>query len=207
MDQYIRAQLLRSDFIGIDKSFTEHGLSDIHSIILLKQAFIVVSNFCEFENSVRSCYREYSELSDIYNSCSNEFGLARYLRNKFAGHIKQELISKAIEWRPEMRMFLDSMDDDKVMHTVNSFILETAINTYVNSNGKHKVFDSETDLMYPPDNKRFLIFFTKVIRTPIEYLSRYIEVMSPNMAEEIASSRNLEHFIKAGKTEFSFIKK
>ncbi len=104
-------------------------------------------------------------------------------------------------------MILENMDDEKVMHMVNLFILETAINTYVDADGNHRVFDSETDLAYPPNNTRFLIFLTKVIRSTIQYLNMYIDLTVPNMKGEIDNSWNVEHAFKAGKTDFKFIKK
>lgn len=208
MDQYIRAQILRADLIAIDDSFTEKGLPNIEAILLLKQAFIAVANFSEFENSIRAIYPSNPELSALYKGFSKECEFAKYLRNKFAGHIKQELINKSIEWKPEIRMFLENMDDGKVMHMVNLFILETAINTYVNADGNHRIFDSETDLMYPPDNTRFLIFLTNVIRSTIKYLNMYIELTNQNMKGEIEDSGNIKkHALKAGKTAFNFIKK
>ncbi len=93
MDQYIRAQILRGDLIVIDNSFTENGLPDLQAILLLKQAFIAVANFSEFENSIRSIYQLHPELSALYKDFAKECEFTKYLRNKFAGHIKQELIN------------------------------------------------------------------------------------------------------------------
>lgn len=207
MNQYIRAQLLHADLISIDKSFTENGLPDMQAMLLLKQAFIAVANFGEFENSIRAIYQDHPELSYLFKRFSRECDFTKYLRNRFVGHINQELIIKAIEWRPELKKCLDNMDDEKIMYVVNLSILETAINTYVDVNGSHRVFDSETDLMYPPDNSRFLIFLSKTIQSSIGYLNKYIELVTPSINKEIDDSGNIQYVFEAAKTIFKFIKK
>ncbi|EGU36777.1 hypothetical protein [Vibrio scophthalmi] len=211
MDQFLQAKVLKADLVSIDSQFTEKGIGDMSSMVLLKQSLISVANFVDFEVTIRRMYRDHPDLSTFYKSFSKECEFAKYLRNKFVGHLKQELINKSLEWNPEIRMFLNDMDDPNIAYVVNQLILETAINTYVDGNQKHRIFESETDLNYPPDSTRFLKFLTLIIRSSIEFLAKYLEIRQADVQvkidKEIGMDGMLKLGIEAGKTEFSFIKK
>lgn len=205
----IKARLIQADLKEIDREFEEKGFGNLFSMVLFKQALISVANLVDFELTIRLVYREHPELSSRYRQTINEFEFAKYLRNKFVGHIKPELIEKALEWRPEMCFFLNKMPDSQMMWLYNEWILETAINSYVDTSGKHKIFDGETDLMYPPDRTRFLIYMTKIIKDGISFLEELILAMdfdydklcNPDWPERLRLA-----YI-AGNTDFEFIKK
>ncbi|ORM61561.1 hypothetical protein PRCB_11070 [Pantoea rodasii] len=205
----IKARLIQADLKEIDRVFEESGFGNLFTMVLFKQALISVANLVDFELTVRTIYREHPQLSVRYRQSVNEFEFAKYLRNKFVGHIKPELIEKAIEWRPEMRFFLDKMSDNHAMAFYNQWILETAINSYVKLDGTHKIFSSETALDYPPDNTHFLIYMTKIIKDGISYLEELIALMNIDY-ETLCNPKPEEKLllgITAGKTSFEFIKK
>lgn len=211
MDQFLQANVLKADLVAIDAQFTEKGIGDMTTMVLLKQSLISVANFVDFEVTVRRIYINHPELSEHYELFSKECIFAKYLRNKFVGHLKQELVNKALEWNPEIRTLLTKVDEPISAYFVNQLILETAINTYVDVEGKHKVFESETDLNYPPDNTRFLKFLTLIIRSSIEYLCKYLEIRQQELQVKLDEASSFEEVLKlgieAGKTKFSFIKK
>lgn len=209
MINLIKARLIQADLKEIDREFEEKGFGSLLTMVLFKQALISIANLVDFELTIRIIYREHPQLSQRYRQTSSEFEFAKYLRNKFVGHIKPELIEKALEWHPEIRSLLNKTSDCHVMGFYNMWILETAINSYVDSDGKHKIFDSETDLTYPPDNTRFLIYMTKIIKSGILFIEELILAMDVDY--EKLSNPDFEEVLRlagiAGKTEFSFIKK
>ncbi|MCP4989232.1 MAG: hypothetical protein GY928_25190 [Colwellia sp.] len=211
MDQFLQAQILKAELTAIDSHFTDSGLGDIAGILLLKQSFILVANFYDFEITIRKIYKDHPELNEQYKEFKQECKFAKYLRNKFVGHLKQDLVNKALEWNPEIRMLLDGMSDPKCASAVNLLVLETAINTYVDSDQKHKIFPSETDLNYPDDNVRFLKFLTLIIRSSIAYLEEYTRIRQLELQAELDKSKTIEGMLdlgkKAGQTEFEFIRK
>ncbi|PHR26899.1 MAG: hypothetical protein COA36_10595 [Desulfotalea sp.] len=211
MEQFLQAKILKADLVSIDTPFTENGIGDMPSMVLLKQGFISVANLVHFEVTIRRMYQHHPELSKFYRTFSKECEFARYLRNTFVGHFKQELVNKALEWNPEIRLFLNKMDDPAVAYVVNQLILETAINSYVDGEQKHKIFDSETDLNYPPDSTRFSKYLTLVIRSSTEFLKKYIEIRQAEVQGEIDDASGLEGMLKlagkAGKTDFNYIRK
>lgn len=205
----IKARLIQADLKEIDREFEENGFGNLFTMVLFKQALISVANLVDFELTVRKMYQENPQLSVRYRKSINEFEFAKYLRNKFVGHIKPELIEKAIEWRPEMRFYLNKMSESHAMAFYNEWILETAINSYVKPDGTHKIFSSETALDYPPDKTRFLIFITKIIKDGISFIEELISYM--DIDYETLCNLNLKEQLllglNAGKTNFEFIKK
>lgn len=207
MERFITIQLLKADLEEIDRQLQNNGFRDMLGVLLVKQAFIAVANLVDFELSVRPLYQAHRELSAEYKKASKEFEFAKYLRNKFIGHIKPELLEKAIEWKPELRYLLKRTGEKEVMFMYNLWILETAINTYVNSDGKHKIFESETDLVYPPDLKRFLDFLSLIVKSGIAFLSLLGETLAKSIEMADPKEQNLEHWLAAGDTQFEFIRK
>ena len=161
----------------------------------------------DFELTVKPVYSHNRDLSGIYAKASREYEFAKYLRNKFVGHINPKLLTKAIEWKPELRYMLKDSDNQDVMYFYNLWILETAINTYVKQDGTHKLFESETDLIYPPDLKRFLVFLTHVVKSGIEYLDALSTVLGSNIEMADDTQQDLGHWLTAGETDFEYIKK
>lgn len=207
MEQLIRSKLLKSDLKEIDQQLSENGFRDMSSMLLVKQALLTVSNVVDFETSVRAIYKENRGLSEKYKAFEKNYKFAKYLRNKFVGHVKQELIKKSIEWKPELRYLLKDSDERNTIFAFNLFVLETAINTYVNSDGSHQFFDSETDLIYPPDMMRFLAFLSDTIRSAVDYLHDLEQVLGEKVKIPSLSAQGLEYWLAAGKTKFEFIKK
>ena len=125
------------------------------------------------------------------------------MRNKFTGHLTDELLDKAIEWKPELLLTLDREHDASVVLIYNFWILETAINSYVGPNEKHKLFDTETDFDYPPDKERFVDTLLKTLDGAVTFLHA-VEATLETMVK--VPKDDPELWKKAGLTDFVFIK-
>ena len=207
MEQFIKSKLLKADLKEIDQQLSENGFQNMSSMLLVKQALLTVSNLVDFEVTIREIYKEHRVLSEKYSFFEKNYKFAKYLRNKFIGHIKQELIQKSIEWKPELRYLLKYSDESNTIFAFNLFVLETAINTYINPDGSHQLFESETDLIYPPDMKRFLTYLSETMRSAIDYLHDLGQALGKSVEMLDLSEQKLEHWMEAGKTKFEFIKK
>ncbi|TDQ27279.1 hypothetical protein EDF75_1346 [Raoultella sp. BIGb0149] len=207
LENLVKSQMLRADLVAADQYFISAGYNDMSGIVMLKGALVALSNLVDFESTMRALYVENPSLSKVYKSASKEFEFAKYLRNKFAGHIHPELISKAIEWNPEIRFIMDRTDEQEVMWYCNIWVLETAINTYVDSNGNHRLFESEIDLIIPDDSERFRLFLEKVIKTGIQYLTELGAVLRSKVDKPVKGLESLQYWKAAGLTEFNFIAK
>lgn len=207
MEQFIKSKLLKADLKEIDQQLSENGFKNMSSMLLVKQALLTISNLVDFEVTIRETYKEHQNLSEKYRVFEKNYKFAKYLRNKFIGHIKQELIQKSIEWKPELRYLLKDSDEGNTIFAFNLFILETAINTYVNPDGSHQLFDSETDLIYPPDLNRFLTYLSETVKSAIDYLHDLGQALGNSVEMLDPSDQKLEHWMAAGETKFEFIKK
>ena len=205
LEQLIQAGILLADLSAIDSHFKSIGLKDLAGMVHLKAALITLSNVADLEPTLRSTYKVHPEPSTVIKPFEKNLAFAKYLRNKFVGHIHQSLVTKAIEWQPVFRHIPGRLEDPWFMLFVNLLLLETAINTYVAANGAHKLFASETDLLYPPDMDRFLAFLEQTIRGSIAYLRQLAELWTPVVARPVESAFDLEAALKAGRTEFKFL--
>lgn len=205
-EKLLQAEIYAADLRVVDDHFTAIGITDLNGMLHLKSSLVTLANVCDFESSIRSSYKDYAEPASVFQPLRKQFELAKYLRNKFIGHIHPELLKKTVEWQPMLRNLLPSVGDPKIMLLVNLWLLETAINTYVQADGTHKVFNSETDLMYPPDWDRFAKFLQSTIQGGIEFVCLLREHWGPKiMSSQPEQSFNLEAALQAGRTKFKYL--
>jgi hypothetical protein len=205
--QLIKTLLIKSDLVQIDKALDEPIKDGMLQIVLIKSLFTTISNLVDFELTLRSYYKGTPVLSKIYKSTKNEFEFAKYMRNKYVGHIKDELIENAIEWRPELKYFYQKEHDDGLGYSYNLFILETLINTFVNNDGNHRIFDSDTDLIYPPDVTRFLNYMYNTAQNGIKFLNEVTKLLEEKVELQELVNADKNDWITAAKVDFKYIKK
>ena len=110
---------IRNDLQQAKTNIREKGL--LLSITEMKIAFFAFHNLCDLEKHMRAMYSQHNGLSakfDIFRANADFFS---YLRNKFAGHLTNDLIYKALEWKPELKMLLDKEYDPKIVSVFNLF--------------------------------------------------------------------------------------
>jgi hypothetical protein len=176
------------------------------NLVLLRHVLIEISNAAEIADHVGALHKENSELGTLYKSLLPGFGFIMYLRNKYVGHYVTSLARKTVEWRPVFYIHLVN-NGPELLLSASMYSLETVINTYVNQEGKHRYFDSTTDLTDPDHVTRFFHAVGEIATGTIDYLTQLIEVSrirldTPDMSQEL-----LELYYKADETEFSYIKK
>lgn len=205
LEQLIQVGVHLADLVAIDSRFQAIGLRDLESVVQLKAALVTLSNVADLEPTLRSTYKVHPEPSKLIKPFDKNLVFAKYLRNKFVGHVHPQLVAKAIEWQPVFRHIPGRLEDPQFMLFVNLWLLETTINTYVAADGSHKIFSGETDLLYPPDMDRFLGFLQETIHGSIAYLRQLADLWVPVLALPVESAFDLEAAMKAGRTEFKFL--
>lgn len=207
MQRLVRCLVIRGDLTRIDAYLLEKGIEPTVGILLLKQAILGVAQTRELELESRSLYQKHRHLSDHFRVVSKEAEFFQYLRNKMVGHIKADLVEKTLEWKPETVLMLSKDSDLMQTYLLNFFVLETAINTYVDGDGKHKAFESETDLNYPPDFQRFMQSLTRAVQGCIKFLTELEAVLRIEAPVPAFDPSDMTPWKKAGQTGFTFIKK
>lgn len=199
----LTARIAKADLLAADAAFVADATLQSW-LAALKLGFIALANVVDLASATKSLYRDAPEVSEQFKRIESAVQFARYLRNIFIGHHNDQLLDKALEWKPEIRTLVAA--EESVSGVIELFILETAINTYVNDDGCHRIFDSETDLVYPPNIQRFNHFLEQTIRGAISYLDALIVVLlNGYIAPSFADSMPL--FVKAGSTDFGFVTK
>jgi len=200
------ARLAQADLIEVDRQLSAKHNLDGQWVLLVKLALVSVANLDDLEKAVRPIYVRHPGVSVEYKKFAKHFGFAKYVRNILVGHTNEHLIAKSIEWKPELRSLLLESRPDAAFLT-NLFILETAINTYVDQAEKHLIFDSETDLVYPPDWHRFLTFLEQVVRGGLGFLGALIEAVQAEIPPSPHGDELKKLYEAAGQTTFRRITK
>lgn len=202
------ARLALGDLTEIDRQLTDAGELNAHWLLLVKQSLISIANLTDLELTARQIYKTNPEVSVAFKTHSKKFEFAKYVRNIVVGHSNEKLLEKALEWKPEIHWLLFD-ESENATFLVNLFVLETAMNTFVDDNGKHLVLAGDSDLTYPPDWNRFLQWLTDIIRGGITFLVALLSATQPMLPTPPPKEgpEMIELFAKAGLTTFKRVTK
>ncbi len=199
----ISARLAHGDLVAADKALEAGPDDHAMRLVLLKQLLVSCANVADLEGISRGLYNDHPELNEIISTNRRGFEFAKYMRNIAVGHVNPALCRKAIEWRPELNALLAAPDAGADAF-LSYAILETAINTFVDGE-RHKVFESDTDLAYPPDLTRFLNYLGETVHAGIAYCSALSAIAVSRAKLPDYREKWFELAAKAGHTEFKFI--
>jgi hypothetical protein len=198
----ISARLAHGDLVAIDRALevgpTDHGVR----LILVKQLLVSCANVTDLELICRALYRDRPAISEIITPYRRNFEFAKYIRNIAVGHVNPALSQKALEWRPELTLVLTKLGAPAEVF-LGYAVLETAINTFVDGE-RHRIFDSDTDLAYPPDLTRFLNFLGSTVHVGIAYCTAVTMAALQHASLPDFKKEWLELSTKAGVTDFAF---
>jgi hypothetical protein len=199
----ISARLAHGDLRAADSALeadpSDHGIR----LILMKQLLVSCANLTDLEASCRALYKDHPSISEIFTPHRRNFEFAKYIRNIAVGHVNPALSQKTLEWRPELNAVLMQPGAPAEMF-LGYAVLETAINTFVDGE-RHRIFDSDTDLAYPPDLTRFLNFLGSTVHVGIAYCEAIAAVALKNANLPDLDENWVELAKKAGATDFAFI--
>lgn len=199
----ISARLAHGDLVAADAAL-EAGPSD-HAVrlILMKQLLVSCANVADLELTCRPLYKDHQAVSEIITPHRRNFEFFKYIRNIAVGHVNPALSQKALEWRPELNAVLTQPGASAEVF-LGYAVLESAINTFVDGE-RHRIFDSDTDLAYPPDLDRFLNFLGSTVHVGIAYCTAVAAAALEHANLPDFNENWLELAAKAGATDFAFI--
>lgn len=192
---------------GEEKPDMDHAVS-LHSMrqLFFRHIILEIANIADVAAISRAMYKDHPDLGILHTELAKGFEFFKYIRNKYVGHLVPELTEKTFEWHPTAHhAFGRAVASDQLI--LSWFILETVINTYTDPTSGHRVFDSETDLNYPPDQERFLNFLGETAEQALRYAEQLIEVAASYVDVPDMENEWLSLAIKAGQTEFEYLKK
>jgi hypothetical protein len=165
-----------------------------------------IANIADLAAISGALYKDSPDLGELHKPIRKALEFFKYLRNVYVGHFVPDLADKTFEWIPQTDALLGGTDQNK-QFLVSWFALETAINTFSDPETGHKIFDSETDLNYPPDHSRFLDFLGETVLGSITYVTRLITVTRSYVDIPDLKENMIELAMAAGQTEFSILTK
>lgn len=175
-------------------------------MVLLRHIMLEIANVADIVGASRSLYKDHPDLGELHQPIGKALEFFKYLRNKYVGHFVADLTDKTFEWQPFAWHLLGS-SEVKDQGVVSWFALETAINTYVDAETNHRIFDGDTDLNYPPDRTRFLNYLGETALGSLAYLKRLIELTSQYVEKPDMEKEGLQLAMQAGLTDFSYLTK
>lgn len=143
---YFQSRIIHADLWNARDNLTETMNMVGPWLSFMKLGLIALGNLADLDGPTRPLYARHTDVAADMKALRANLDFAKYLRNIFVGHINDDLIAKAYEWRPELRA-LPQTRELTASALLNIYVLETAINTYVAQDGSHQFFPSETDLV------------------------------------------------------------
>ncbi|MFZ1789193.1 MAG: hypothetical protein WAT92_12800 [Saprospiraceae bacterium] len=204
-ETYFRIILLKDDIDIYHKNLTTE--TDWNKKLrLFKNCFVSL-------DVLRDSFRHFNllllgekELKAKAKNLKNRLEFINHLRNKIGGHLDEKVISKAVQWEPFI--FNEGIKDNEeaMKFLIYKSLLESSINSYLNSNSKQKVFDTEIDLVYPPDQNLFFNYVGELNCDAIDFLTDLERILKQKI--EFWDNKSLMNMaIKAGETDFNLKKK
>ena len=165
-----------------------------------------LANVADLASICGGLYKEHPDLGDLHKPAKKALEFFKYLRNIYIGHFVPDLTDKAFEWNPFINALVGSDDHDKQL-IVSWSALETAVNTYADPETGHKVFESDTDLNYPPDRTRFLNYLGEASLSALGYVARLIQISGEKFEKPDVHTNMVELAKIAGQTDFFVLTK
>ncbi|NCN85413.1 MAG: hypothetical protein GW808_02040 [Sphingomonadales bacterium] len=174
-------------------------------IVFMRHIILEIANIADLTTISKGLFKDHRKLGELHKPLSKSLEFFKYIRNVYVGHLVPDLTDKTFEWMPQANMVIGGTEPDGGI-TISWFALETAINTYADDDG-HKIFESDTDLNYPPDLERFLNFLGETALRSLAYVTQLIEASGDSFDVPDIKADMIELAMKAGDTDFKFLRK
>ncbi|MGP9417308.1 hypothetical protein ACT3R4_18175 [Halomonas sp. AOP7-E1-9] len=140
-----------------------------------------------------------------------ELDFIAHIRNKGVGHLDRDLLERAAQWMPQIFAEDSQEKDEYIAFECYRTVLESAINSYLNEDGGQKVFETEIDFLYPPNQQQFYDFLGRIIEDAINWLSiaremvkSEIQFHSADMTQELGAIAGQTNFNLKEGSKFTY---
>jgi hypothetical protein len=165
-----------------------------------------IANVADIASMSVGLYKDNPDLGELHRPIKKSLEFFKYVRNIYIGHFVPGLTEKMFEWIPFANSFVGGANESE-QSAMSAIALETAINTYADPETGHKIFISDTDLNYPPDQTRFLNYLGDTALGALAYTTRLIQVSRALFETPDMQKDAFQLALIAGKTEFTVLSK
>lgn len=202
---YARILILEDELQYLHKWLQDDGEWQI-KLITLKHSFTTLMILKQSFQHFNFLLSKDPELTQLAKTLKARLEFINHIRNRISGHLDEIVLDKAIQWEPMIFFDLNRNNEGLKTLLLNKSLIESAINSYLDKDANQKVFNTEIDLIYPPDNKLFFQFIDKLTIDSIDLLKKLKSMVEIKV--KYWSNENLvETMKKAGKTDFDLKKK
>ena len=195
-----------------------HGLKTAHDaleggvdslsmrLLLIRHIMMEIANIADLASISGGLYSAHPDLSELYKPLRKNFELFKNIRNIYIGHFVPDLTDKTFGWQPFTNALVGSDNHEKQLFA-SWLALETAINTFADPETGHKIFDSDTVLIYPPHRSRFLNYLGETAVGALAYVALLIQISRTKFETPDVHADMLALAKIAGQTDFSVLTK
>lgn len=200
-EKYVRIILLKDDISIYHQDLTNEKDWN-KKLRLFKNCFVSLDILRDSFSHFSLLLKSQKKLTEKAKSLKKRLEFINHLRNKISGHLDEKVITKAIKWEP-LIFSKDEKDNEKGRKfLIYKSLMESAINSFIDIDSKQKVFDTEIDLAYPPNQKLFFNYIEDLNIDAIDFLTE-IEMILKNEIEYWDQNALIEMARKAGETDFN----
>ncbi len=179
---YISLMMLEDELTYFDRTLSKR-IQDIHDLIEKLRAtrgvFLTLYNVKEI--STRVGVKGQREHTNKTRLLRRELEFANHARNKGIGHLDSDLLKRAVQWNPLMFVEVDKQPRELRLADAHRAVIESCINSYIDSDGAQKIFGHEIDLAYPSDANEFYGYLKKLVDDSLDWISDSIAILHSNI--------------------------
>jgi len=210
--QYLNLLLLKDELQYFDALLSEIIIdtnSWLSKLRATRGVFLTLNN--AKDAAVRMRIKNSTEFTSKTRSLRKNLIFANHFRNRGIGHLNDTLLERAAQWSPQI--FHESFKGDynfKIIEAQRT-IIESCINSFIDKDGKQKIFGTEIDLMYPPNAEQFYSYLSALVGETIDWLNEaaeillnYIDHHTDDEMSELAAIAGQTNFDLKSKAEFNY---
>lgn len=179
---YINLMMLEDELTYFDHILSK-CTQDMHDLVEKLRAtrgvFLTLYNVKDISTKVR--VKDQSEHTNKTRLLRRELEFANHVRNKGIGHLDSALMKRAVQWNPLMFVEVEKQPKGLRLAEVYRAVIESCINSYIDSDGIQKVFGHEIDLTYPKDANEFYGYLKKLVNDSLDWISDSIAILHSNI--------------------------
>lgn len=201
--QYLNLLILKDELQTLD-SVLSQNIKESKDLLTkfraTRSVFLVLNNVKDAADRVQIKASE--DFIKKTRNLKKKLIFANHFRNRGIGHLDGTLLNRAVQWSPQI--FYESAKENELFRLIESHraIIESCINSFIDTEGTQKVFGTEIDLMYPPNAKQFYSYLSEMVTEAISWLSDaltiFFEEIDHHTDEEIQELAAI-----AGQTNFN----
>ena len=168
---YMNLLLLDDEIKYFDNALSQkvQNLNDwIEKLRMTRSVFLTLYNVKDVTNKL--LIKAPNNYVSKTRSLRKKLEFASHFRNKGIGHLDSTLLKRAVQWDPFM--FVDREKENELLKLARAHksVIESCINSYIDSKGLQKVFGHEIDLGYPEDSKEFYSYLKLLVDEAIDWI-------------------------------------